>query len=69
MQILDNHDCISAKTYSKAREESGDEPLLIDVREEVQFNICHVQDSVDIPFSDIVTAVKGSALLTTVFPT
>ncbi len=62
VQILDNRDRISAKKYSKAREESGDEPLLIDVREEVQFNICHVQDSVNIPFSDIVAAVEGSAL-------
>lgn len=62
MQILDNHDRISAKKYSNAREESGDEPILIDVREEVQFNICHVPASVNIPFSDIVAAVNGNAL-------
>jgi adenylyltransferase/sulfurtransferase len=69
MQILNNHDHISAKTYSKAQEESDDEPLLIDVGEEVQFNICHVQNSVNISFSDIVAAVKESVLLATVFST
>lgn len=61
IEIPVDHSRISAKDYSKAQENYGDEPLLIDVRDEVQFNICHIKNSVNIPVSDIVAAVEGSA--------
>ena len=60
VSILDDYHRLSAKDYNKVRQQSGKEHLLIDVREEVQFDICHIENSVNIPFSDIVAAAEGS---------
>lgn len=44
---------ISAKEYSKAREATGTPHVLVDVREKVQFDICHLKGSINLPYSDI----------------
>ena len=44
---------ISAKEYSKVREATNTPHILVDVREKVQFDICHLKGSINIPYSDI----------------
>ena len=44
---------ISAKEYSKIREATGIPHVLVDVREKVQFDICHLKGSINLPYSDI----------------
>ena len=44
---------ISAKEYSKVRDATESPHVLVDVREKVQFDICHLKGSVNIPYSDI----------------
>ena len=49
-----NTNRISAKEYSKVREATTATPhILVDVREKVQFDICHLKGSINIPYSDI----------------
>ena len=49
-----NTNRISAKEYSKIREPTTGNPhVLVDVREKVQFDICHLKGSINIPYSDI----------------
>lgn len=50
---LVNSNRISAKEYSKVREVHGSPHILVDVREKVQFDICHLKGSINIPYSDI----------------
>lgn len=45
---------ISAEEYSKLRDDATSTPhILVDVREKVQFDICHLKGSINIPYSDI----------------
>lgn len=44
---------ISVKEYSKIRQSTGSPHILVDVREKVQFNICHLKGSINLPYSDI----------------
>lgn len=45
---------ISAEDYSKVRDDATSIPhILVDVREKVQFDICHLKGSISIPYSDI----------------
>jgi adenylyltransferase and sulfurtransferase len=51
--ILSPEERISAKEYAKLREARNGEHLLIDVREKVQFDICNIEGSINVPFSEI----------------
>ena len=44
---------ISAKEYSKVREATASPHILVDVREKVQFDICHLKGSINLPYSEI----------------
>ena len=44
---------ISAEEYSKVREGAESPHILVDVREKVQFDICHLKGSINIPYSEI----------------
>ncbi len=44
---------VSAKEYSKVREATGNPHVLVDVREKVQFDICHLKGSINLPYSEI----------------
>lgn len=46
-------DRISAKEYSRVREGDQSPHILVDVREKVQFDICHLKGSINIPYSEI----------------
>ena len=48
-----NTNRISAKEYSKIRETTENPHILIDVRERVQFDICHLKGSINLPYSEI----------------
>ncbi|CAD6580878.1 MAG: Urmylation protein [Alectoria sarmentosa] len=43
---------ISAKEYSKVRQAPASPHLLVDVREKVQFDICHLRGSINLPYSE-----------------
>ena len=53
--ILSTTDRISATEYSKIHHEAGQDHILVDVREKPQFDICHLQHSLNIPFSMLST--------------
>ena len=44
---------ISAEEYSRVREGAQSPHILVDVREKVQFDICHLKGSINIPYSEI----------------
>lgn len=48
-----NRNRISAKEYSKVRQAPASPHLLVDVREKVQFDICHLKGSINLPYSDL----------------
>lgn len=50
---LINTSRVSAKEYSKVREATGSPHVLVDVREKVQFDICHLKGSINLPYSEI----------------
>ena len=50
---LTNTTRISAKEYSNVRKATSTPHILVDVREKVQFDICHLKGSINIPYSDI----------------
>lgn len=51
--ILRPDERIEAKEYDKLKREKKREHLLVDVREKVQFDICNIEGSINIPFSTI----------------
>ena len=51
---------VSAKEYSKVRESAGTPHVLVDVREKVQFDICHLKGSINLPYSDISRDLEAS---------
>lgn len=62
IDALSANERISADNYAKLRSEvnlsSGKEPsndnhILVDVRERVQYDLCHLENSINIPFSTI----------------
>ena len=59
-EVLDENYRISAKEYSRVREHKSKEHLLIDVRERVQYDLCHIKGSINIPFSDVISTAEGS---------
>ena len=44
---------ISANEYLHLRESTGTPHILVDVREKVQFDICHLKGSINLPYSEI----------------
>jgi adenylyltransferase/sulfurtransferase len=54
IQILEPEERIEAKEYQRIkREREIKEHLLIDVREKVQFDICNIDGSINVPFSTL----------------
>jgi adenylyltransferase/sulfurtransferase len=51
--VLSPEERISAKEYAQLKEAKKGEHLLVDVREKVQFDICNIEGSINIPFSNI----------------
>lgn len=50
VDILTPEERIEAKTYALIKEKEK-KHLLLDVREKVQFDICHIEGSINVPFS------------------
>ena len=44
---------VSANEYLEVRETVGSPHILVDVRERVQFDICHLKGSINVPYSEI----------------
>ena len=45
-----HHERVSAKEYAKIK---GNHNILVDVREKIQFDICNIEGSINLPFSEI----------------
>ena len=58
--VVINTNRISAKEYSQVREATGSPHILVDVREKVQFDICHLKGSINLPFSEISQGPEAS---------
>lgn len=50
VSILEDGERVSAREFVERRDR-GDGGTLVDVREKVQFDICHIEGSVNVPFS------------------
>lgn len=55
--IIPNADRVSATEYSTIHHNAGQVHVLVDVREKPQFDICHLQHSLNIPFSALSMAL------------
>ncbi|KAH6671376.1 molybdenum cofactor synthesis protein-like protein [Halenospora varia] len=53
VKMLAPEERIEAKEYSELKSEAGRRHLLIDVREKVQFDICSLEGSINVPFSTL----------------
>lgn len=51
IQLLSPEEQISAKEYAKKRAAGKKDHILLDVREKVQYDICNIEGSINIPFS------------------
>jgi adenylyltransferase and sulfurtransferase len=51
VKLLSPEERVSAKEYSLLKEASKEEHVLLDVREKVQFDICSIPGSINVPFS------------------
>jgi len=58
--LLGDDERIQASEYKELRDGKGKEHLLVDVREKVQFDICSIEGSVNVPFSSFQGSRKGS---------
>lgn len=57
--LLRKEERISAEDFQALRKKPGSQYILVDIREKVQFDICHLDGSVNVPFSDL---MAGKAL-------
>lgn len=53
VNILPPDERIEAKSYRDILPTSGPTPILIDVRDDTQYNMCHIENSVNVPWSAI----------------
>ena len=58
VELLRKQDRLSAQEYANIRENKRPH-LLVDVREKVQYDICSLEDSINVPFPRIPTAYKN----------
>lgn len=60
--ILSSEERLSAKEYKETIKDTGTVHTLIDVREKPQYDICHLGNSINIPFSEIISSYSGGGL-------
>lgn len=60
--ILSSEERLSAKEYKETIKDTGTVHTLIDVREKPQYDICHLENSINIPFSEIISSYSGDGL-------
>jgi len=53
VELLSPQDRITAKQYADLKKDAGKDHVLIDVREKVQFDICSIDGSINVPFSTL----------------
>lgn len=60
--ILSSEERLSAKGYKETIKDTGTVHTLIDVREKPQYDICHLENSINIPFSEIISSYSEDGL-------
>lgn len=60
--ILSSEERLSAKEYKEKIKDTGTVHTLIDVREKSQYDICHLNNSINIPLSEIISSYSGDGL-------
>ena len=53
VNILSSEERMDPKTYHTDSTIPGNAPILIDVRDETQFEMCHIQGAINLPWSEI----------------
>ena len=69
LNMLDENERISAKELQSVRGNSSAQALVLDVREKVQYDICHLEESVNIPYSSIESLLSHKSSQNTDVPT
>ena len=53
VNILAPEERMEPRAYREISPTSGPAPILVDVREDTQYNMCHIKDSINVPWSTI----------------
>jgi adenylyltransferase/sulfurtransferase len=61
VNILADRERITAEMYFSGPYGTGHEHILVDVREELHFDICHIPSSVNVPYSKIASRMRELA--------
>lgn len=61
VNILSDHERITADTYLSNVQSGRYEHILIDVREKLHFDICHIPESINVPYSQIASRTRELA--------
>lgn len=60
--ILSSEERLSAKEYKETIKDTGTVHILIDVREKSEYDICHLNNSINIPISGIISSYSADGL-------
>lgn len=63
VNILSDCERITADTYITKLQSGRYEHILVDVREKLHFDICHIPESINVPYSLVASRMKESAAL------
>ena len=61
VRVLRPDERVDAKSFSIAQKQDKNDRLVIDVREKTQYDICHLDGSINIPFSEIESSLPSLA--------
>ena len=59
VRVLDGHERISAENYKTKDDHSHHTHILVDVREKLHFDICHIPGSINVPYSLIASRTQA----------
>ena len=59
LNLLSINERVSAKEFKEKVKDGGNAHTLVDVREKTQYDICHLEDSLNIPFSKLFSHDDG----------
>ena len=61
VHLLEEDERVSAREYAAVVKKTAQPHLIIDVREKVQFDLCHLENSQNLPYSEIVSSSHSPA--------
>ena len=61
VRVLGEHERISAEDYKSKDDNSHHPHIVVDVREKLHFDICHIPGSINVPYSLIASRIQASS--------